>query len=154
VRLRDGRVLVQYRGLPFDWRKRKATIGLNPTIPWSIEILGGVQRIEADLREVDTRRFELTGGTERVQLLLGQPSEEAVVRFVGGASTIRVERPAAVPVRLSIVGGSGQVDLDGTRLGQKGGMATVESPGFGGAKDRYEIEVVGGSKAVEIVARR
>jgi purine nucleoside phosphorylase len=59
-----------------------------------------------------------------------------------------------VPVRLSIVGGSGQVDLDGVRLGQKGGMATVESPGFGRAKDRYEIEVVGGSKAVEIVARR
>jgi DNA-binding MarR family transcriptional regulator len=153
VRLRDGRVLVQYRGLPFDWRKRKATIGLNPTIPWSIEILGGVQRIEADLREVAASRFELTGGTEGVQLLLGQPSGEAVVRFVGGASTIRVERPAAVPVRLSIVGGSGQVDLDGTRLGQKGGMATVESPGFGGAKDRYEVEVVGGSKAVEIVAR-
>jgi DNA-binding MarR family transcriptional regulator len=153
VRLRDGRVLVQYRGLPFDWRKRKATIGLNPTIPWSIEILGGVQRIEADLREVDASRFELTGGTERVQLLLGQPSGQAVVRFVGGASTIRLERPAAVPVRLSIVGGSGQVDLDGTRLGQKGGMATVESPGFGGAKHRYEVEVVGGSKAVEIVAR-
>jgi DNA-binding MarR family transcriptional regulator len=153
VRLRDGRVLVQYRGLPFDWRKRKATIGLNPTIPWSIEVLGGVQRIEADLRGVDTTRFELTGGTERVQLLLGQPSGQAVVRFVGGASTIRVERPAAVPVRLSIVGGSGQVDLDGTRLGQKGGMATVESPGWGRAKNRYEIEVVGGSKAVEIIAR-
>jgi DNA-binding MarR family transcriptional regulator len=36
VRLRDGRVIVQYRGLPFDWRRRKATFGLNTTIPWAI----------------------------------------------------------------------------------------------------------------------
>jgi len=153
VRLRDGRVLVQYRGIPFDWRKRKATIGLNPTIPWSIEIVGGVQRVEADLRDIVTDRFELVGGTERVQLELGPPRGQAVIRVVGGASTIRVERPALVPVRLSIVGGSGQVDLDGTRLGQKGGQMTVESPGWAGTKDRYEIEVVGGSKAVVIVAR-
>jgi len=153
VRLRDGRVLVQYRGMPFDWRKRKATIGLNPTIPWSIEIVGGVQRVEADLREVPTTRFELTGGSERIQLELGAPRGEAAVRVVGGASTIRVERPADVPVRLSVVGGSGHVDLDGTRLGQRAGLATVESPGWDATKDRYAIEVIGGSKSVEIVAR-
>ena len=153
VRLRDGRVLVQYRGIPFDWRKRKASIGLNPSIPWAIEIVGGVQRVEADLREVGVTRFELVGGTERIQLELGRPTGQGVVRIVGGASTIRVERPAGVPVRLAILGGSGQVDLDGTRLGQKGGRTTVDSPGWSGAKDRYEIEVVGGSKAVEIVAR-
>jgi len=153
VRLRDGRVLVQYRGMPFDWRKRKATIGLNPTIPWSIEIVGGVQRVEADLRQVPTTSFELTGGSERIQLELGAPRGEAAVRVVGGASTIRVERPADVPVRLSVVGGSGHVDLDGTRLGQRAGLATVESPGWDATKDRYAIEVIGGSKSVEIVAR-
>jgi DNA-binding MarR family transcriptional regulator len=153
VRLRDGRVLVQYRGMPFDWRKRKAMIALNTSIPWAIEIVGGVQRVEADLRNVEITRFELTGGSERVQLELGEPSGQGVVRIVGGASTIRVERPALVPVRLSIVGGSGQIDLDGTRLGQKGGMATVESPGWSATKGRYEVEIVGGSKAVEIVAR-
>src|SRR4249920_3799544 len=37
VRVRDGRVLVQYRGVPFDWRKRVATIGLNTSIPWTID---------------------------------------------------------------------------------------------------------------------
>jgi len=153
VRLRDGRVLVQYRGISFDWRKRKASIGLNPSIPWAIEIVGGVQRVAADLREVGVTRFELVGGSERIQLELGRPSGHGVVRIVGGASTIRVERPAGVPVRLSILGGSGQVDVDGARLRQKGGRTTVDSPGWSGAADRYEIEVVGGSKAVEIVAR-
>jgi len=153
VRLRDGRVLVQYRGMPFDWRKRKAAIALNTTIPWAIEVVGGVQRVEADLREVAITRFELTGGTERIQLELGTPAGESAVRVVGGARTIRIERPAAVPVRLSVVGGSGQVDLDGTRLDHKSGLIRVESSGWDGTKDRYDIEIVGGSKSVEIVGR-
>jgi DNA-binding MarR family transcriptional regulator len=153
VRLRDGRVIVQYRGLPFDWRKRKATFGLNTTIPWSIEIVGGVGRVEADLRSVDVSKFELTGGTETFQLELGTPRGETGVRIVGGARTIRLERPSTVPVRLSLHGGTGQVLLDGTSLGEKGGKATMGSPGWDPAKDRYNVEVVGGSKSIEIVAR-
>jgi len=89
VRLRDGRVIVQYRGISFDWRKRAATLALNTTIPWTFEI----------------------------------------------------------------VGGSGQVVLDGMRLGEKGGKTTVETPGWAATNDRYSVEIVGGSKSIEIVAR-
>jgi DNA-binding MarR family transcriptional regulator len=153
VRLRDGRVIVQYRGMPFDWRKRKATFGLNATIPWTIEIVGGVQRVEADLRDVDTKRFELTGGTERIQLELGTPRGQATVRIVGGASTIRVERPSHVPIRLTVVGGSGGVVLDGVSRGEKGGRSVLESPGWQRATDRYDLEIVGGSKSIEVVGR-
>jgi DNA-binding MarR family transcriptional regulator len=153
VRLRDGRVIVHYRGIPFDWRKRKATIGLNATIPWAIEIVGGIQRIEADLREISTSRFELNGGSERIQVELGTPQGEGVVRVVGGASTIRIERPAAIPVRLELSGGSGSIVLDQTRLGQKGGKTSVETPGWSAATDRYVVEIVGGSKTIEIVGR-
>ncbi len=153
VRLRDGRVIVQYRGLPFDWRKRKAMFGLNSTIPWAIEIVGGVGRVEADLRSVDVSRFELTGGTETFQLELGTPRGQAEVRIVGGARTIAVGRPSSVPVRLALNGGTGQVLLDGTRLGEKGGKATIDSPGWDRATDRYAVEVIGGSTSIEIVAR-
>src|SRR6266536_1581417 len=90
VRLRDGRVIVQYRGISFDWRKRTATFGLNATIPWAFEVVGGVGRIQADLREIQTTRFEITGGSQDVQLELGTPRGEAGIRFVGGASTIRL----------------------------------------------------------------
>jgi DNA-binding MarR family transcriptional regulator len=153
VRLRDGRVIVQYRGIPFDWRKRKASLSLNTTIPWTIEIVGGVGRIEADLREVELTRFELAGGTERIQLELGAPQREATVRIIGGANTIRIERPAIVPVRLSVVGGSGGVELDGMKLGEKGGKTTIETPGWRKTTNRYDIEIVGGSKAIEVVGR-
>ncbi len=150
VRVRDGRVLVQYRGFGFDWRKRTATIGLNTTIPWSIEIVGGVQRVEADLRTVQAERFEVMGGTERVDLELGDPAAEAVVRVVGGASSIRIVRPASVPVRLAVVGGASRVVFDGTVLGQRGGRATVEAPGWASTQRRYDVEVVGGASTVEV----
>ena len=153
VRLRDGRVLVQYRGLPFDWRKRTATFGLNPTIPWTVEVLGGIQRVEADLRAVDLRRFDLTGGTERVQLELGRPTGDVPLRIVGGAKTVRIERPRGSAIRLRVVGGSGGATIDGLRLDPRGGISTLETPGWAGAPDRYDLEVVGGSKSIDIVDR-
>src|SRR6185295_6715530 len=55
VRLRDGRVLVQFKGFGFDWRGRIATFGLNTTIPWTVEVVGGIQKVEADLRSIDLR---------------------------------------------------------------------------------------------------
>ncbi len=153
VRLRDGRVLVQYRGLPFDWRKRTATFGLNTTIPWTIEALGGIQRVEADLRRLDVRRFDLVGGTERFQIELGRPQGEVPVRVVGGARTVRLERPRGFPVRLKIVGSTASATIDGVKHGAKGGESTVESPGWASARDRITLEVVGGSKSIDIVDR-
>ena len=153
VRLRDGRVLVQYRGIPFDWRKRVATIGLNPSIPWSLEAVGGVNRVEADLREIDVRRLDLIGGSERVQAELGQPTGEIPIRIVGGAKTIRFERPAGVPVRIRIKGGVGQVEVDRQSYGSKSGDTSVESRGWSETGDRFSVEVVGGAKTITLVER-
>lgn len=153
VRLRDGRVIVQYRGLPFDWRKRKAEFALNPSIPWSFEVVGGVERVEADLRAVAVERFQLTGGSERIQLELGQPRGELPIQIVGGSSTIRIERPKLAPIRLRVAGGSGRVELDGQVVGRKGGAIAVESVGWNGRGDRITVEIVGGSKAIEVVGR-
>jgi hypothetical protein len=58
-----------------------------------------------------------------------------------------------VPVRLTVVGGSGQIDMDGTRLDQKGGKTSIASTGWETTKVRYTVEIVGGSKAVEVIAR-
>jgi DNA-binding MarR family transcriptional regulator len=153
VRLRDGRVLVQYRGIPFDWRKRTATFRLNTTIPWTIEAMGGIQRVEADLRSVDLRKFDLVGGTERIQIELGPVNGELPIRIVGGARTIRIERPRGVPAQLKVVGSTGSATVDGTRASRKGGATTLSSAGWEGARDRITVNVVGGSKSIDIVDR-
>jgi DNA-binding MarR family transcriptional regulator len=153
VRVRDGRVLVQYRGIPLDWRKRIATIGVNPSIPWTIEAVGGVNRVEADLREIDVRQVDLTGGSERIQVEFGRPHGEVSMRVVGGARTIRLERPADVPVRLRIKGGVGQVEVDRQSYGAKSGDVSVESRAWTESGDRFAVEIVGGVKTITVVER-
>jgi hypothetical protein len=153
IRVRDGRVLVQYPGIPFDFRKRVATMGLNPAVAWTIELVGGIGRIEADLRPIALQRFDLTGGSERIRLELGEPRGEVTVKLVGGAQSIRVERPATVATRLRISGSSGRVELDGQSMGRQGGEVTLDGRGWSAARDRYIIEVVGGSKSIEVAGR-
>jgi DNA-binding MarR family transcriptional regulator len=153
VRLRDGRVLVQFKGMGFDWRKRVATFGLNTSVSWTIEVVGGVQKVEADLRSIDVRSLDVVGGAERVQLELGQPSGEIQIKLVGGVKTLRVERPAGVPMRLNVAGGSDGIVVDGVRLDHRGGPTTLESPGWGPNRDRIDLSIVGGSKSIEVVAR-
>ena len=151
VRVRDGRVLVQYRGIPFDWRKRTATIALNPAIPWTVEVQGGVNRLEADLRDLDLRRFELTGGSERFQLELGRPVGQVPVRLVGGSRTVRIERPRGVPAAIHLQGGVNLLEIDGRVLGQKGGDLRFSAGQPEGAANRFDIEIVGGTRAVTVV---
>jgi hypothetical protein len=153
VRLRDGRVLVQYRGLPFDWRKRTATFGLNPSIPWSFEIVGGIQRVEADLRSMDVRRLDITGGIERAQIELDRPVGTVPIRIVGGAKTIRIERPRDVAVRVKAVGGTGGLTLDGMVTGKHGAPTMLETASWAADRDGYDVEIVGGSKSIDVVGR-
>jgi DNA-binding MarR family transcriptional regulator len=153
VRLRDGRVVVQFKGFGFDWRGRAATFGLNTTIPWNIEVVGGIKKVEADLRAIDLRSFDIVGGAERIQLELGRPTGEASIKVVGGVSRLRVERPADVPVRLDVAGGAEAITIDGMRLEKRGGPTMVESPGWVPDVDRISLAVVGGTNSIEIVAR-
>src|SRR5262245_47240992 len=153
VRLRDGRVLVQFKGFGFDWRGRVATFGLNTAIPWTVELVGGIQKVEADLRAIDARSFDIVGGAERIQLEMGQPHGEVGVKIVGGVKRLRVERPAGVPMRLNVAGGVESITLDGLRLDKRGGPTTLESPGWAPNVDRIDVAIVGGSNSIEIVAR-
>jgi DNA-binding MarR family transcriptional regulator len=153
VRLRDGRVIVHYRGMPFDWRKRKASFELNPSVPWAFELVGGMERVEADLRTIRMERFQLTGGVERMQLELGEPRNEAQIQVVGGARTIRIERPRDAAIRLRVAGGSGRIEFDGQVVGAKGGETEIKSAGWTGRGDRFTLDVVGGSREIEVIAR-
>jgi hypothetical protein len=128
-------------------------MALSDALPWEMDVVGGIQRLEADLRTVDVRRFELTGGSERVQIELGQPVGEVGIRVTGGANHIRLERPARVPVRLRIRGGVNHVEVDGQQLGAKGGEISIDTRDDGSPAGRYVLELSGGSRSIEVVAR-
>jgi DNA-binding MarR family transcriptional regulator len=152
VRVRDGTVSIQYRGF-FDWRKRSADIALNARIPWTVEILGGASRLTGELEGLDLRGLYVTGGASTLALSLGRPTRRVPIRVIGGAGTVRLQRPPNVPITVHLVGGFGRVDLDGTRTGAKGGDTTLETPGAAAATDRFELEIIGGSGKVSVEQR-
>ena len=150
VRLRDGTVSVQYRsGRAWDWRKRHADLALNSTIPWTAAIVGGASRLTVDASRLDLRLFEITGGADRLRVTMGRPRGEAVIRMTGGASQVRIDRPADVPVRLIVRGGAVSIDLDEQHVGATTG-ATLVTPGAETATDRISIEFTGGVSKVKV----
>jgi DNA-binding MarR family transcriptional regulator len=152
VRLRDGTVTVQYKGFgkPWDWRKRNAELTLNAKLPWALEIVGGANKIDGALRDLDVASFALQGGVDSMLLRLGRPKGIVPVRVIGGANRIRVERPRGIPVRLQVAGGAAGIELDRQRLGASAGQTVLESTGAADASDVFQVEVTGGVAKVQV----
>lgn len=150
VRVREGTVSIQYRGRPFDWRKRRAEVTLNSSIPWHVDLNAGASRFTAYLGAVDLAGFEVTGGVDKLGLSLGRPHGIVPIRITGGANRVQVERPAGVPVRLRVNGGMGKAELDGQKRGGAGGETILTSDGARTAKDLFEIEVAGGLAGIRV----
>ena len=152
IRLRDGVVSIQYKGrFQWDWRDRRGDVALNERIPWDIEIVGGANKLQGKLSSVDLRSFQLTGGLDQARLTLGRPTAEVPIRFVGGVNHVRVERPRDVHVQLKLSGGAASVEFDHQKLGATGGPTLLETTGASNVKDRFVIEMVGGSNRITIL---
>lgn len=80
------------------------------------------------------------------------PRPEGTLRFhvSGGASSLSLRRPAAVPARLHIGGGASRVALDDQTFGAMGGPISLETGGYSTATDRYVIEVGGGASQITV----
>jgi DNA-binding MarR family transcriptional regulator len=181
VRVRDGVVTVRYGRLSwFDWRARigsqtfeamahwrddRGEIVLNGSVPWTVEIRGGVSKINADLRGLELAGFDIAGGVSAVELNLPRPKSVVRIRVSGGANDVTIHRPAGVGIRLRLNGGSNKVTVDGQQLHRRGQVtfADATSQGRGAIQhetaqaasqpERYEIELNGGANRLTIDSR-
>ena len=168
VRVRDGTVTVRYgRFSWFEWRGRiagqmidasahwrddRGDIALNTSVPWTIEVRGGVSRISADLRGLDLAGFEVAGGVSRIDLNLPAPRALARIQIRGGANDVAVHRPADVACRLRLQGGVNKVTFDGQAV-RKGGEIELETKEFEPGGPGYEIELTGGANRLAVDTR-
>jgi DNA-binding MarR family transcriptional regulator len=149
VTVREGTVSIQYRG--WGWRGRpKAEIALNPTVGWRLEVQGGASSLTGRLEAIRLLGVEVTGGASALDLAVGRPIGRVPIRVTGGASKLRVVRPAGAAVHVQITGGVGRIEVDGRRLAAAGGATALDSPGAEGATDRYDVEIVGGAGRLTI----
>ncbi len=92
----------------------------------------------------------MTRGCSDVDLTLPEPLRVVPVRLSGGASEVNIRRPAGVEARLSMKGGVSKLTFDEQSFDAVGGKLRLQSPGYGSASDRYEIEVSGGASEVTV----
>ncbi len=163
ARVRDGVVTIRYMRLAwFDWRARigdqwinasahwrkdRTDVQINATVPWRVELRGGATVVTADLRLVALAGFDLTGGSGSVSLRLGRPSGHVRIRFKGGTGDVTIVRPAGTAATLQVKGGVRKATFDGADWW---GSDKVTSPGADQARDRYDIELLGGANKVTV----
>jgi hypothetical protein len=155
VTARGGAVSVRYprfapRAWLRLWRRRGGQVTLNSDVAWELGMRGGVAHLDADLRELTLEALEVRRGASRVELRLPRPSGVVPLRIGGGASHVRIRRPAGTPARLRIGRGVTDLTFDNQEFGAVGGRLRLESPQADGAADRYEIEIGGGAAHVQI----
>ncbi len=151
VRAASGVVTIRYRRSALAaFASRGATIALSGGIPWTIELQGGLTDLGGSRAAIPLSRLDVEDGVNHVNLDLPAPTGTVAVRIGGAASSVRLRRPAGAAVGLRVAGGVSHLRLDGTKHEQIGGDRRFTSPGYAGATDRYEIEILGGASDVRI----
>lgn len=152
VEAEDGTVTVRYswgfRAL--KWRGHSGEVTLNAAVPWEVEVRGGASEVDADLSGVVLSSFVLKGGISDLDLTLPEPSGVIPIRLSGGTSKVGIRRPTGVEARVSMKGGASKLTFDEQSFDAVGGKIRLQSPGYDGAPNRYEIEVSGGASEVTI----
>lgn len=157
VAAEDGTVTIRYPRFPYldrigYLRERPAEVALNASIPWDVEIRDGASRLTADLRGLELRSFEVSGGASRLELTLPPPAGTVPVRVLGGASNVAIHRPGGVAAQVRVDGGSTNLAFDDQRFGAVGGELTLRSPDYERDSDRYDITITGGASGLTLDA--
>jgi DNA-binding MarR family transcriptional regulator len=134
----------------FDRRDHPGEVVMNDAVPWEVEVRGGAYKVEADLGGLELTSFVLKGGISELALTLPAPSGVVPVRLFGGASKVGIRRPAGVEARLNVKSGAAKLTFDEQSFDAVGGKVRLQSPGYDGASDRYEIEVSGGASELTV----
>jgi MarR family len=151
VRVAGGEVTIRYRRQAISaFLTRKARVALCGSIPWTIELDGGITDLTGTLEAVSLERLDVEGGANHVRLELPRPTGTAAVRIGGVVSSARLHRPAGVPVAVRVAGGVAHLRVDGGRREQVAGQKRYVGPGFAESPDRYELEVLGGASEVTV----
>jgi hypothetical protein len=130
--------------------RHTATITLNGSIPWDVQVGGGASQTRLDLRGLNLRSLTVSAGASHLEVHLPSPEGTVQVAISGGASSVTIARPSGVPVQARISGGASNLVVDGSQTSTLNGDGVRSSPGYNAASDRYQVNVSGGANNVEI----
>jgi len=99
----------------------RLTVLLSDRIPWAVDLGGGSTSATLDLNPLRLSSVAVTAGAERREIELPQARAVVSVTLTGGATSVEITAPRAVPVQVSAPAGVGSVVLPGGSSASAGG---------------------------------
>jgi hypothetical protein len=146
VSTQDDRVAVALAADDPDGAPGKSAVDLflSRAVGWTVRISGGADAVRVDLRDGRVEAVDLASGVSTVELWLPRPDGTATVTETGGVSRFAVHVPPDVAARVTVAGGAGTADINGTVRSGVPATTTFDTPDWGAAAHRYDVRLVGG----------
>jgi hypothetical protein len=117
---------------------------LNSAVTWSLDLAGGTQRTDVDLRGGRVGGIAVTAGSDIFDVSLPRPAGTLPFLFAGGASQFSLSLPGGVPVRVTAGGGAAFLSVDGQSLTGVAGGTVLTPPGWAAATARVDVDATAG----------
>jgi hypothetical protein len=126
---------------------------LNAAVTWSLDLAGGTQLTQVDLRGAKVAGIAVMAGSDTLDVSLPRPAGTLPLLLAGGVSQFLLSLPAGVPAQVTVGGGASFVSLDGQHLTGIAGGTVVTSPGWAAATSRYAIDATSGFSRLAVSRR-
>jgi hypothetical protein len=117
---------------------------LNSAVTWSLDLAGGTQRTEADLRGGKVGGIAVMAGSDILDVSLPKPAGTLPLLLAGGASQFLLSLPGGVPAQVTVGGGASFVSVDDQNLTGVAGGTVLTPPGWATATSRFDIDAISG----------
>jgi DNA-binding MarR family transcriptional regulator len=152
VRASGGTVSVRYRFRGF-LQRRTAEIALNPGIPWTVVLRGGLSDLRADLAALQLQGLDLNGGATSMDVRLPAPHGQVRLLLKGNATSAALSHPGGAALSLDISGNVEKLRFGSRRLGTVRGRTHLETADYGAAIDRYQAVFKGNAGQLSVAPR-
>ena len=136
-------------GLPWLDHGSEWTVGLTRDVPLDLRVDAGAARTDLDLSELLLRRLEIRTGASETHIRLPRNAGATDVKAETGAASLTMNVPVGVAARIRLRMALGSSDVDEARFPRT--SSGYESPDFGTATNRVDIDVQGGVGSVRIL---
>lgn len=132
----------------------RLTVLLSERIPWAVDMGGGLTSATLDLSRLRLRSVAVTAGAESLEIELPQPRAVVLVTLTGGATSVEITAPQAVPMEVSVPAGVGSVALPGDSSASVGGGPngghTYTVGNYLGASRAFKVNVDSGAGSLVV----
>ena len=126
------------------------SVVLNAAVTWSLDLAGGTQRTDVNLRGGRVGGIAVTAGSDILDVSLPRPAGTVPFLFAGGASQFSLSLPGGFPVRVTARGGAAFLTVDGQSLTGVAGGTVLTPPGWAAAAARFDVEATAGVSRLSV----